>query len=79
MVAHAGLQGTVRPTRYAVLMDQNNLSADDFQRLTNNLCWSYARATRAVSIGTLVVSFPTLFFLPSAVDFGKVSEALMLI
>ncbi|KAI9756775.1 MAG: hypothetical protein M4579_003692 [Chaenotheca gracillima] len=50
LVAHPGLQGTVRPTRYAVLVDQNNLSADDFQRLTNNLCWSYARATTAVSV-----------------------------
>ncbi len=51
LVAHSGLQGTVRPTRYAMLMDQNNLSATDFQRLTNSICWNYARATRAVSIG----------------------------
>ncbi|KAI9783161.1 MAG: hypothetical protein M1816_001483 [Peltula sp. TS41687] len=50
LVAHGGLQGTVRPTRYVVLFDQNNLSADDFQRLTNNLAWTYARATRAVSV-----------------------------
>lgn len=50
LVAHAGLQGTVRPTQYAMLMDENNLSADDFQRLTNNICSSYARATRAVSL-----------------------------
>ncbi len=34
-----------------MLMDQNNLSATDFQRLTNSICWNYARATRAVSIG----------------------------
>ena len=34
-----------------MLMDENNLSADDFQRLTNNICSSYARATRAVSLG----------------------------
>ncbi|KAH0555907.1 hypothetical protein GP486_006150, partial [Trichoglossum hirsutum] len=50
LVAHPGLQGTVRPTRYVVLADQNNLSADEFQRVTNNLCYSYARATTAVSI-----------------------------
>ncbi|KAI9841958.1 MAG: hypothetical protein M1837_000278 [Sclerophora amabilis] len=50
LVAHPGLQGTVRPTRYAVLLDQNNLSANDFQRLTNNLCWTYARSTTAVSV-----------------------------
>ncbi|KAI9821210.1 MAG: hypothetical protein M1827_003944 [Pycnora praestabilis] len=51
LVAHLGLQGTVRPTRYAVLLDENNLSADEFQRLTNNICWAYARATTAVSVG----------------------------
>ncbi|KAI9812851.1 MAG: hypothetical protein M1832_006472 [Thelocarpon impressellum] len=50
LVAHPGLQGTNRPTRYATLIDENNLSANDFQRMTNNICWSYARATCAVSI-----------------------------
>ncbi|KZF25336.1 Piwi-domain-containing protein [Xylona heveae TC161] len=50
LVAHPGLQGTVRPTRYIVLKDENNLAADQFQRLVNNLCWSYARATTAVSL-----------------------------
>ncbi|KAI9798769.1 MAG: hypothetical protein M1833_004599 [Piccolia ochrophora] len=44
------LQGTVRPTRYAVLMDENKLSADDFQRICNNICWAYGRATTAVSV-----------------------------
>ena len=51
LVAHPGLQGTNRPSRYTVLVDENNLSANDFQRITNNLCWTYARATCAVSIG----------------------------
>jgi eukaryotic translation initiation factor 2C len=51
LVAHPGLQGTNRPSRYTVLLDENKLSANDFQRLTNNLCWTYARATCAVSIG----------------------------
>ncbi|KAI9666996.1 MAG: hypothetical protein M1829_005603 [Trizodia sp. TS-e1964] len=50
LVAHPGLQGTVRPTRYCSLLDQNKLSANDFQRITNNLCWTYARATTAVSV-----------------------------
>ncbi|KAI9836342.1 MAG: hypothetical protein M1838_005079 [Thelocarpon superellum] len=50
LVAHPGLQGTNRPTRYAVILDENKLSANDFQRMTNNLCWTYSRATSAVSI-----------------------------
>ncbi|KAI9783515.1 MAG: hypothetical protein M1839_003685 [Geoglossum umbratile] len=50
LVAHPGLQGTVRPTRYVVLKDENKLSANDFQRITHNLCYTYARATSAVSL-----------------------------
>ncbi len=50
LVSQAVLQGTARPTRYLVLLDENKLSVDDFQRLTNNLCWNYARATKAVGL-----------------------------
>lgn len=48
--AHAGLQGTARPTHYIVLADDNAFKADTMQMLCNHLCYSYARATRAVSI-----------------------------
>ncbi|KDO37123.1 hypothetical protein CISIN_1g013458mg [Citrus sinensis] len=48
--SHAGIQGTSRPTHYHVLYDENRFSADDFQVLTNNLCYTYARCTRSVSI-----------------------------
>lgn len=48
--AHAGLQGTARPTHYVVIRDENNFTADKMQTLCNNLSYSYARATRAVSM-----------------------------
>ncbi|WVQ83346.1 hypothetical protein IAT38_005485 [Cryptococcus sp. DSM 104549] len=48
--AHAGLQGTARPTHYVVVADENNYSADKLQGLVNTLCYSYARATRSVSL-----------------------------
>uniref|UniRef100_A0A2N9G2L5 Piwi domain-containing protein n=1 Tax=Fagus sylvatica TaxID=28930 RepID=A0A2N9G2L5_FAGSY len=48
--SHAGIQGTSRPTHYHVLYDENNFSADSLQVLTNNLCYTYARCTRSVSI-----------------------------
>ncbi|KAJ9098336.1 hypothetical protein QFC19_006460 [Naganishia cerealis] len=48
--AHAGLIGTARPTHYVVLVDENNYKPDELQRLTNGLCYSFARATRSVSI-----------------------------
>lgn len=51
LIAHVALQGTVRPTHYIVLYDENNLSVDEFQGLCNNLCYGYGRATVAVSMG----------------------------
>ncbi|KAI3851856.1 hypothetical protein MKW98_019855, partial [Papaver atlanticum] len=50
LCSHAGIQGTSRPTHYHVLYDQNNFTADGLQTLTNNLCYTYARCTRSVSV-----------------------------
>ncbi|RIA98350.1 Piwi domain-containing protein [Glomus cerebriforme] len=48
--SHPGLQGTSRSTHYHLLYDENSFSADGIQQLSNNLCYLYARCTRAVSI-----------------------------
>ncbi|GBC02340.1 hypothetical protein RclHR1_04580008 [Rhizophagus clarus] len=48
--SHPGLQGTSRSTHYHVLYDENSFSSDGIQQLSNNLCYIYARCTRAVSI-----------------------------
>ncbi|WWC86900.1 uncharacterized protein L201_001779 [Kwoniella dendrophila CBS 6074] len=48
--AHAGLQGTARPTHYVVIVDENKFSADRMQDLCNKLCYTYARASRSVSL-----------------------------
>ncbi|CAJ1979202.1 unnamed protein product [Sphenostylis stenocarpa] len=48
--SHAGIQGTSRPTHYHVLYDENKFTADELQIFTNNLCYTYARCTRSVSI-----------------------------
>ncbi|XP_017980773.1 PREDICTED: protein argonaute 5 [Theobroma cacao] len=48
--SHAGIMGTSKPTHYHVLYDENKFTADNFQVLTNNLCYTYARCTRSVSI-----------------------------
>uniref|UniRef100_A0A5B6ZD42 Protein argonaute 5 n=1 Tax=Davidia involucrata TaxID=16924 RepID=A0A5B6ZD42_DAVIN len=50
LCSHAGIQGTSRPTHYHVLYDENKFTADALQTLTNNLCYTYARCTRSVSI-----------------------------
>lgn len=44
------LQGTSRPSHYHVLWDDNCFSSDDFQLLTYQLCHTYVRCTRSVSI-----------------------------
>jgi eukaryotic translation initiation factor 2C len=50
LLAHQGLQGTSKPAHYVVIKDDNKLGADQLQSLTLNLCYTFARATRAVSI-----------------------------
>ncbi|MCO5610336.1 hypothetical protein L7F22_064572 [Adiantum nelumboides] len=50
LCSHAGIQGTSKPTHYHVLWDENSFSADDLQGLINNLCYTYVRCTRSVSI-----------------------------
>merc|ERR1712126_772560 len=42
--------GTSRPSHYHVLWDDNRFEADELQQLTYQLCHTYARCTRSVSI-----------------------------
>eukprot|EP00850_Spirogloea_muscicola_P007880 SM000041S15439 [mRNA] locus=s41:105499:111602:+ [translate_table: standard] len=50
LCSHAGIQGTSRPTHYHALWDENGFTADALQQMCNNLCYTYARCTRSVSI-----------------------------
>ncbi|XP_076457157.1 protein argonaute-2-like isoform X1 [Babylonia areolata] len=50
LCSHAGIQGTSRPSHYHVLWDDNRFSADELQILTYQLCHTYVRCTRSVSI-----------------------------
>ncbi|XP_074576149.1 protein argonaute MEL1-like [Curcuma longa] len=50
LCSHAGIQGTSKPTHYHVLCDENSFSSNALQTLTYNLCYTYARCTRSVSI-----------------------------
>ncbi|KAJ1923919.1 hypothetical protein IWQ60_005556 [Tieghemiomyces parasiticus] len=50
--AHSGLQGTSRPVHYTVLLDENRLTADVLQDMTNRLCYAFPRCARTVSLCT---------------------------
>jgi len=50
LCSHQGIQGTSRPTHYHVLWDDNRFEADELQQLTYQLCHTYVRCTRSVSI-----------------------------
>ena len=43
-------QGTSRPSHYHVLWDDNRFDSDELQQLTYQLCHTYVRCTRSVSI-----------------------------
>ncbi|KAJ1694860.1 hypothetical protein LUZ63_011558 [Rhynchospora breviuscula] len=50
LCSHASIQGTSHPAHYHVLWDDNGFNVDELQELTYNLCYTYARCTRSVSI-----------------------------
>ncbi|GAB0095688.1 Protein argonaute-2 [Sergentomyia squamirostris] len=49
MVAHQAIQGVAKPTKYCILVDEANMSIDDLQTLTYNLCYMFTRCNRSVS------------------------------
>nr|XP_009759518.1 PREDICTED: LOW QUALITY PROTEIN: protein argonaute 1-like [Nicotiana sylvestris] len=80
LCSHAGIQGTSRPAHYHVLWDENNFTADALHSLTNNLCYTYARCTRSVSIVPSayyahLAAFRARFYLePETSDGGSVTS-----
>lgn len=50
LYGHSGIQGTSCPAHYTVLHDENNMKAEEVQKLTYNLCYTFARCTRSVSV-----------------------------
>ena len=50
LCSHAGIQGTSKPAHYHVLYDDSSFTSDQLQTLTNQLCHTYVRCAKAVSI-----------------------------
>ncbi|XP_059608120.1 uncharacterized protein LOC132255963 [Phlebotomus argentipes] len=49
LVAHQAIQGVAKPTKYCILVDEANLSINDLETLTYNLCYLFTRCNRSVS------------------------------
>lgn len=43
-------KGTSRPSHYHIIWDDSHFTADELQALTYQLCHTYVRCTRSVSI-----------------------------
>ncbi|KCZ79934.1 hypothetical protein H312_02667 [Anncaliia algerae PRA339] len=67
------IQGTARPIRYQVLVNESNFSNDDLQQFIHNMSYSYQRSNKAVA-GVSPVRFAHLAALRAKAYVDKCDE-----
>ena len=72
--SQAGLVGTTRLCHYVVVHDDKKFTSDSLQRTINSLCYSYTRATRAVSLVPPAYYADLLCEKARALVWGEVSD-----